>query len=156
MIIDDMSAAELSKEVIDTMLGHLGFTSTIEVVEEGAEVRLHISSPQSALIIGKKGSRLDDIQYLVNRIMLKKMPSSPRVKVDCEHYREEQEEKLRETGRQLAQKVLVTGKPQKTKPLNAYHRRVFYSGISEVEGVKAHSSDSKERYKQITVSLKES
>ena len=66
---------------------------------------LNISSPDSQYIIGGDGDRLDDLQYLVNRMIQRKMEDAPRVKVDCDHYRERNEARLLEKARSLAERV---------------------------------------------------
>ena len=57
--------------------------------------------------------RLDDLQYLVNRMIQRKMEDAPRVKVDCDHYRERNEARLLEKARSLAERVQESGKPMK-------------------------------------------
>lgn len=103
-----MSAVNEAEEVLDTILGKLGFTYTIEQ-EEGEEGPvLQIRTEQGKYLIGKSGDRLDDLQYLVNRLVQRKNPDSERVRVDCENYRVEQEEKLREIVRNAAERVKET------------------------------------------------
>lgn len=48
----------------------------------------------------------------------RKMEDAPRVKVDCDHYRERNEARLLEKARSLAERVQESGKPMKMQPLN--------------------------------------
>ena len=64
-----MNAAELAEKILDSMLGHLGLASEIEVQETEDGLSLQIFSSEKEIIIGNNGDRLDDIQYLVNRIL---------------------------------------------------------------------------------------
>ena len=76
---------------------------------------------------------------------------SPRVKVDCDHYREKSEERLLGKARSLAERVLESGEEQKMPPLNAYHRRLVHNALKEIEGVVTVSEDGDDRYKRITI-----
>ncbi|MDB4796554.1 single-stranded DNA-binding protein, partial [Akkermansiaceae bacterium] len=61
-------AAE-AKKILETMLGKLGFEHEVEVVGDEDHLTLNILSPDQAILIGKGGDRLDDLQYLTNRIL---------------------------------------------------------------------------------------
>ena len=89
-----MSHLEAASKILDTMLGHLGIAAEIEALEAEDGPCLQIHSSESELIIGKDGDRLDDIQYLVNRILSRQEKNAPRIKVDCEHYRAMREDEM--------------------------------------------------------------
>ena len=61
-------AIDDAKEALTSMLGKLGFEFEVEVSGDPGNEILNIVSENSALLIGRNGDRLDDIQYLVNRI----------------------------------------------------------------------------------------
>ena len=134
------------------MLGHLGFDVTVTPASYDDGLALHIETEHSKTIIGRNGDRLEDIQYLVNRILQKHFPESPRVKVDCDHYREHQEERLVEKAKTLAERVKESGKSIRTRPLNAYYRRIVHNALTD-EGVTTESPRGSSRYKRIEISL---
>ncbi|MFT3991159.1 MAG: single-stranded DNA-binding protein [Luteolibacter sp.] len=136
------------------MLGHLGFSATIEAQETHDGPCLQISSSESKALIGHDGDRLDDLQYLVNRILRRHMPDAERVKVDCEHYRAIQEDRLYEEVRSIANRVVETGKPFRMRPLNAYYRRLVHNVLVGDERVVSHSPEGNERLKRITIAAK--
>ncbi len=82
-----MTTVESAAKVLDTMLGHLGFPATIEVQDTPEGPCLQIHSGDNRALIGRDGDRLDDLQYLVNRIVRRHYPKAERIKVDCEHFR---------------------------------------------------------------------
>ena len=110
-----------------------------------------VRDPDSQYIIGGDGDRLDDLQYLVNRMIQRKMEDAPRVKVDCDHYRERNEARLLEKARSLAERVQESGKPMKMPPLNAYHRRLVHNALQSMEGIVTESEEGDSRYKRITI-----
>lgn len=139
-----------AEKILVTMMGHLGFD--IQVVGEKLDdgLCLNISTEHSKSVIGRNGDRLEDIQYLVNRILQKHYPDAPRVKVDCDEYRQEQEEKLVEKARELAVKVVESGKSVRTRPLNAYYRRIVHNALEDA-GVRTSSPKSPARYKRVEI-----
>lgn len=149
-----MKAEEAAKKVLDTMLGHLGFSTTIELEHDAEGPCLQISTSQPELLIGDEGDRLDDLQYLVNRLLRKHYEEAPRIKVDCAHFRRMQEDKLRTEVQQLAEKVKGSGKPFQMRPLNAYYRRLVYQAVLDDPQIEAHSPEGTSRLKRITLTLK--
>jgi spoIIIJ-associated protein len=115
---------------------------------------LQIFSSEKDAIIGDHGDRLDDIQYLVNRILRRQMPDAERVKVDCEHFRTMQEDQLNQEIRDLIDLVKTQGKSYRVRPLNAYYRRLAYNVIAADEAVAASSPPGDDRLKRISISLK--
>jgi spoIIIJ-associated protein len=147
-----MTTVETATRILDTMLGHLGLASTIEVQETHDGPCLQIHSPDSKTIIGRDGDRLDDLQYLVNRILRRQFPKAERVKVDCEHFRTIREDQMAGEIKEIAERVKATGKPHQLRPLNAYYRRMVHNLLIEDPGIETHSPEGDERLKRITIS----
>ncbi|MEE2734368.1 MAG: R3H domain-containing nucleic acid-binding protein [Verrucomicrobiota bacterium] len=133
------------------MVTHLGYEVTIEEEESEEGACLQVLTEESDLLIGNHGDRLDDLQYLVNRILQKKMQDPPRIRIDCDHFRVRQEEKLITTARELADKAKDSGKPMKMRPLNAYHRRIVHNALIDDDEVETVSPRSDERLKRILI-----
>ncbi len=146
-----MNEVEAAQKILKSMLDKLGFQVELETVELEDGPCLNILTDESAHLIGKHGDRLEDLQYLTNRILNKHYPDAERVKVDCDNYRANQEKRLMETARHLAQQVLEDGKPRRLKPLNAYYRRIAHNALAEIEGVQSHSPKHSARYKRIEI-----
>ena len=113
-----MEALSEAHQILEAMVTHLGYEVTIEEEESEEGACLQVLTEESDLLIGNHGDRLDDLQYLVNRILQKKMQDPPRIRIDCDHFRVRQEEKLITTARELADKAKDSGKPMKMRPLN--------------------------------------
>ena len=149
-----MTTVESANKILDTMLGHLGFTATIEVQETHDGPCLQIHSGESEAIIGKDGDRLDDFQYLVNRIVRRHLPKAERIKVDCGHFRSIQEDHLNDEVKGIADRVKTTGKAFQMRPLNAYYRRLVYNVLADDPQIISHSPQGDDRLKRITISAK--
>jgi spoIIIJ-associated protein len=149
-----MDTVEAAHKILDTMLGHLGFTATIEIQQTEDGPCLQVHSAESQAIIGNDGDRLDDFQYLVNRILRRHFPKAERVRVDCGHFRSAQEDRLQEEVRTIAERVKTSGKPFKMRPLNAYYRRLVHNVLVSDAAVVSSSPGGDERLKRITISVK--
>ena len=146
-----MEALQGAHKILDEILEKLGFNATVEedTSEEGG--CLQISSEESRLLIGKHGDRLDDLQYLVNRILQKQMPDAPRVRLDCDRYRAQEEERLADQARSLAEKAKDSGQSVHMRPLNAYHRRIVHTALAEDDEIETISPGGSDRLKRIEI-----
>ena len=146
-----MKPVEAASKILDTMLGHLGFPITIEIQEGEEGPCLQILTSESEFLIGKDGERLDDFQYLVNRIVKKHFPKAERIRVDCEHYRAIQEDHLVQEVHGLAERVKASGTAFKMRPLNAYYRRLVHNALVDHPAVESISPGGDERLKRISI-----
>lgn len=151
-----MTHPENASRILDTMLGHLGLSATIEIEETPDGPCLQIHSPEKKSIIGRDGDRLDDLQYLVNRILRRHDAKAMRIKVDCEHFRTIREDEMAGEVRGIAARVKETGNPFQMRPLNAYYRRLVYNVLAQDAEIEGHSPEGEDRLKRITISKKTS
>ncbi len=133
------------------MLSDLGLEGEVTLEQTEGNACLQISSEDSKYIIGQKGDRLDDIQYLVNRVMQSQDPDTDRVKVDCDNYRADSEDRLREKVLRYAEEVKETGKSKRLEPLNAYHRRLVHNFLVDDSAVETSSPEGVSRFKKMII-----
>lgn len=145
----------LACEAAESLLTPLGFSFTLstEPYEDG--ISLLIESPDARFLIGEEGDRLDDLQYMVNRLVQARWGDAPRVRVDCDNYRARAEAKLLRRARSRAERVLKTGKPLLMEKLNAYQRRLVHNELATIPGIVTQSEDTDSRFKRITISRDE-
>ena len=146
---------DMAVRVANAILTPLGYTYSIETSPtEGEEngVTLMISSPDARYLIGDDGDKLDDLQYLVNRLVQAEWEDAPRIRVDCDNYRERAEAKLLRRARSRAERVLQTGRPLLMEKLNAYQRRLIHNELAKMEGITTSSEETDSRFKRITIS----
>lgn len=145
-----MTAIDYAQKVLEKLVGTLGFDAEVRQSTYQDGPLLEIESPDSSYLIGKSGDRLDDLQYLVNRILQKKLPDAERIRVDCNNYRADHEARLIERALEVARTVATTGKPREMRALNAYHRRIVHHALRD-QPVKTESQAGTKRYKKIFV-----
>ena len=140
------------KDLLDTMLGYLGFVVQIEeTTSEGGNLKLQIYTEESRRLIGRDGETLDAIQFLLNRLLQAKDKDVEKVIVDCEHYRSMREDRIVQRVRELADRVRITGRSLQLEPMNSYERRLVHNAFKDDPDVATWSPSDSARIKQITL-----
>lgn len=140
-----------AKEILDTMLGYLGFVCDIKEFETENGLTLQVYTPERDRLIGRHGETLEDIQFLTNRLLQAQDKNAPRVQVDVEHFREMREDGLVQKVRQIAEMVRKTGRPFHLEPMNAYDRRIIHNAFKDDPEVMTWSPPDDARIKRITL-----
>ena len=140
------------KELLDTILGFLGFVVQIEEMQnESGHLVLQIYTEESERLIGREGETLEATQFLLNRLIQSKDKDAPKVIVDCEHYRSMREDKIVQRVRELAERVRITGRSLQLEPMNSYERRIVHNAFKDDPDVATWSPSDSARIKQITL-----
>ena len=58
-----------AREILDTMLGHLGFVVDIQEIETETGKQLQVFTAENEALIGPHGETLEDLQFLLNRLI---------------------------------------------------------------------------------------
>jgi spoIIIJ-associated protein len=160
----ELEAAEASpealaagKEILEELMGHLGFDVRIEV-ETGDTSRLNVvgngdSHEALGALIGRKGERLSALQHLVNLMLSRRMGEWTRVLVDVEDYRGRRERQLRDIAMRAAARVQETGKMLQLEPMPALERRWIHLALRDHPDV-ATQSIGEEPNRRIVVLLR--
>ncbi|SDU01442.1 spoIIIJ-associated protein [Verrucomicrobium sp. GAS474] len=127
------------KELLELLLGHLGFVFEVEESHEpadrGERLRLNIRTRDPGRLIGRDGRTLDEVEYLLNRLIDRDeegdVHQTPRIIVDVEGYRRKEQDDFLATIRQKADRVRETGKPETLPPMNAYERWMIHQAFQE-------------------------
>ncbi|MEI6322935.1 MAG: R3H domain-containing nucleic acid-binding protein [bacterium] len=139
------------KEILDTILGRLGFIVEIEEQEKEGHLVLQIRTNDPATLIGRREERLDSLQFLVNRMLFAQNHEAQRVVVDVEHHRSMREDAFLHRIRQLADAVRQYGRPIETEPLNSYDRRLVHNAHREDPELTTESEPIEAKLKRITI-----
>jgi spoIIIJ-associated protein len=140
------------KELLDTILGYLGFVVQIEESQnEAGNLVLQIYTEESARLIGRDGETLEAITFLLNRLIQSKNKEAGKVVVDCEHYRSMREDRIVQRVRELAERVRITGRSLQLEPMNSYERRIVHNAFKDDPEVATWSPSDSARIKQITL-----
>src|SRR4030081_3075954 len=145
------------KELLDDMLGFLGFVIEIqEQQNEAGNLVLQIYTEESRRLIGRDGETLEAIQFLLNRLIQTKDKDPAKVVVDCEHYRSMREDRIVQRVRELAERVRITGRTLQLEPMNSYERRLVHNAFKDDPEVATWSPSDSARIKQIALVKRQS
>ncbi len=147
-----MDPLTASQEILDTMLGYLGFTADVTCDPEAH--LLQVSTHDGKLLIGDHGSRIDDIAHLVNRLVETRFRDAPRIRVDVDNYFASRDYQMIEEADQVAAQVLATGRTMKLEPMNSYQRRMIHNHFKDHPSVRTWSPEDNARLKRISLSVK--
>lgn len=150
-----MTPLSHARQIVDTMLGYLGFTVRIDEIDGPEGPTLQIHSEDSQLLIGRRGATMEDIQYLVNRILQRHIPQAPRIRVDIEYFRSMREDRLVEHAREMGERVRTTGQSQTLDPMNSYYRRLIHNVFINDTEVQSVSLDGDARFKRVLLKKRE-
>jgi len=139
------------KEILDTILGYLGFFVEIEEQERDGQKVLQIFSSEPERLIGRREQVMDDLQFLVNRILQTKDKDAPRVVVDVGHHRVMRDDALILKVRQMAESVRISGQSVHTEPLNSYDRRLVHNAFKDDPEITTWSPKDDARLKRISI-----
>ena len=139
------------REVLDTILGHLGFVAEIEEQLRDGHLILQIRTNEADRLIGRRDETLESLQFLVNRILLAQNREAPRIVVDVEHHRSMRDDAFIKRILQLAGAVRENGRPIETEPLNSYDRRLVHNAFREDAELATESQNIEAKLKRIFI-----
>lgn len=133
------SAAEFLRELIRGM--DIDADVTLREPETAADgagrasAVLDIEGEDLGLLIGRRGTTLSALQYMVNVMLTRKMDSRVLVTVDVEHYHRRREETLQALANRMADRVSRSRRPMTLEPMPANERRIIHLALSEHQNV---------------------
>jgi spoIIIJ-associated protein len=85
---DIEAQAEEAAATLKRILELMGEKAEVETVRDATEgLELNIKADGSGLLIGRHGQTLDALEYLVNRMLARRLKDAPPISIDTESYR---------------------------------------------------------------------
>jgi spoIIIJ-associated protein len=124
---------------ISELLAVMGFPSevTVEIVDYSVACR--ISGEHQEVLVGNDGRTLDSLQYLLRKIMSRRLPDRMMLSLDVGDYRERRARELKERALELADQVKADGKTQAIAALNPSERRVVHMMLQDDKAIRSRS-----------------
>ncbi|MEK6797004.1 MAG: RNA-binding cell elongation regulator Jag/EloR [Spirochaetota bacterium] len=141
------------KDILENVLKLMSVPATVAAGEESAsKIYINIDSPDSGVLIGKKGSTLEALQFLVT-LITSKMNGRPaasepgngteeeehHIIIDIDGYRKRREETLKDIAWRMASVVKRTRRPKMLEPMNPYERRIIHLTLQDDKDVETKS-----------------
>ena len=143
----ELEPVEALEELLEEIVDGLGLDTEIHVDERGGVLTGRLEGEDVGLFIGRHGQTIDAVQHLAQRIVFPDGPSSVRVVIDANGYRERRAESLRAEAEDAADRAVASGKPVELNPLPPFERRIVHEYLRDRGGVETHSEGNEpERY----------
>ncbi len=149
----DKEPEEYMVEFVEQMLVHIGLEGRVAVEEDGENnLLLRINGKDLGILIGKRGSTLNALQYLANIIYFRNFNQKKgRVLLDVENYRQKRASTLEQLAQNLAQKAERTGQEVVLEPMTPQERRIIHLALKDHGGV-VTSSQGEEPNRKVIIS----
>ena len=137
-------------EFVNTLIEKMGYEgkATINFRRE-SKVGINIESPDSSILIGRKGKNLDAIQLIAN-VYAGNLDPDMKVVIDSENYRMRHEEQIIRNAYKTAEQVKRSGRSKLLDPMNPFERRLVHTALNEIDGVDT-KSEGDGLYKQVRI-----
>jgi spoIIIJ-associated protein len=91
---------------------------------------LDVTGDDLGILIGRRGSTLAALQYMVNHMVSRHLKSRALVSVDVERYKRRREEALIGLAQRLAEKVKTSGRTITLEPMPPNERRIVHLALA--------------------------
>lgn len=155
-LVGDKEAVYLAESFLSELFEKMDIEAELHISKEKNDLLVRvdgISSTDKGILIGKRGSTLDSIQYLLSLSLNKNREKYVKVTLDIEDYREKREQTLIELAKKLANTVKKNRKTIRLEPMNPYERRIIHSALQGEKGIVTYS-EGEEPYRRVIVQLK--
>jgi spoIIIJ-associated protein len=148
---EELEPAELLEELLEEVADGLRLEVDVEVVEQDGILAGRLEGEDVGLLIGRHGQTIDAVQHLAQRIVFPDGPSSVRVVIDANGYRDRRAQALRGEADDAADQAVSSGQAVELDPLPPFERRIVHEYLRERGDVETHSEgDEPQRYLVVT------
>lgn len=131
--------AFVARRLCQHLLAMSGFDASVTVHPASDRIDLQITSPESSLVIGRRGQTLDALQALVVTLTDRHVAERTPIVLDVDDYRTRRAESLRQLARRLSSQVRRSGRPATVQPLSPDERRIVHQTLEDEPGIETRS-----------------
>lgn len=140
----------LAKDVVRELLTHMDIHADVMAVDNPSAMPLSHEDPLTvfvdimgrdlAMLIGRRGENLSQLQYMVNLLANKRSEEWVRVILDVEGYRSQREESLIGLAERVARQVARNKRPISLEPMPPNERRIVHMTLKQMSDIRTESS----------------
>jgi spoIIIJ-associated protein len=127
------------RELLSTVLAHLGVEGTIRIVERAETISADISGEELGILIGKRGQTIDALEYLANVALYPNPAARKAVRIDAEGYKKRRQAGIERIALKKAEEVVRRGRPVQLEPMTAAERKIVHLVLKEWRDVVTES-----------------
>lgn len=132
-------SVEVVRQQLEELLQHMKFPSEVTADLDGGTVRCKIGEEHEEALTGQEGKIIDSLQYLLRKLVARKVEEKVRLSIDIGQFREKRKVELVERAKELAALVKEDGKTQAIPPLNPSERRVVHVALQDDKDIRSRS-----------------
>lgn len=129
----------LIKDELETLLTLMDCPSTVTVADEGGTAHCRVSDEHQELLVSQEGRVLDSLQYLLRKIISKKVSGRIQLTIDVGDFREKRYQELQDRAIEFAALVKQDGKTQVIPSLNPSERRIVHVALQDDPDIRSRS-----------------
>ena len=118
--------------ILKQILEQMGEQTDVRQVEVDEEtVELEIKGDGSGILIGRHGQTLDALEYIVNRILARRIKDAAPISLETESYRARRRQQLHRMALSMGEKAKREHKPVRLEPMPPRDRRVVHLALKD-------------------------
>ncbi|HZC45335.1 MAG TPA: RNA-binding cell elongation regulator Jag/EloR [Candidatus Acidoferrum sp.] len=118
--------------ILQSVLEKMGEQTDVRQIDVDAEsVELEIKGDGSGILIGRHGQTLDALEYIVNRILARRIKDAAPISLETESYRSRRRQQLRRMALSMGEKAKRESKPVRLEPMPPRDRRVVHLALKD-------------------------
>lgn len=132
-------SVETVRQELSELLRLMGFPSEVTAELDGSTVRCQVNGEYEEALTGQEGKIIDSLQYILRKLITRKIEEKVRLSIDVGAFREKRKEELMERAKELAALVKEDGKTQAIPPLNPSERRIVHVALQDDKEIRSRS-----------------
>ncbi len=118
--------------ILKQILEQMGEPTDVRQIEIDAEtVEIEIKGDGSGILIGRHGQTLDALEYIVNRILARRIKDAAPISLETESYRARRRQQLHRMALSMGEKAKREHKPVRLEPMPPRDRRVVHLALKD-------------------------
>ena len=141
------------KEYLTKLTELMGLSVTFETKLREEQIYIKMYSDNNSILIGKDGKTLSALLTIVKQMLNTNYNINPKIILDVENYKENQEKRIERLAKKLAREVVKTKMEIKMDNMNSYERRIVHNILSNDKKV-CTISEGEEPNRHVVIKLK--
>ena len=118
--------------ILKQILEQMGEPTDVRQIEVDADtVEIEIKGDGSGILIGRHGQTLDALEYIVNRILARRIKDAAPISLETESYRARRRQQLHRMALSMGEKAKREHKPVRLEPMPPRDRRVVHLALKD-------------------------
>ena len=129
------------KKVVKEFFQKTSFEIDLQVLPlQEKTIPIEIKTPEPKILIGQNGQTLAEIQRLLKAVLRRQILEDFYIDIDVNDYKKKKIEYLKETAKDLADEVAISGRERVLPPMSSYERRIIHLTLAERKDIVVQST----------------